>query len=132
MIEQVGKAGRLRHSEKRQSLKHAATYQAVNGIAMPWLFFTWILQSEISLFFTLLSLSLCTSCRPVSLSLAECGLPPAAFTLLFPFTYTNRTDILQTLLPLSRHHALNHCLIFNYHFRVSSLITMIDSSRLWL
>lgn len=29
-------------AEKRQSLKHATTYQAVNGIAMSWLFFTWI------------------------------------------------------------------------------------------
>lgn len=29
-------------AEKRQSLKHATTYQAVNGIAMPRLFFTWV------------------------------------------------------------------------------------------
>lgn len=29
-------------AERRQSLKHATTYQAVNGVAMPRLFFTWV------------------------------------------------------------------------------------------
>lgn len=48
-------------------------------------------------------------------TLGGCGLLPATFTSLFPSTYANEIDILQTLLSLphllySCHRALNRCL----------------------
>lgn len=75
--------------EERQSLKHATTYQAVNGVAMPRLFFTWVdfTTRDIALPF-----SPPRHRHPADLSRVW----PPAFTSLFPSTYASRTDILQT------------------------------------
>lgn len=135
-------------AEKRQSLKHATTYQAVNGIAMPRLFFTWVdfTTRDITLPFPLPSppfLSRPPPClsRPpcrrqppcVPPTLAGCGLHPAAFTSLFPSTYASGTDILQAppflSLPLCRPHFKTLPVIIVFRASVP-LITMIDSSRL--
>lgn len=122
-------------AEKRQSLKHATTYQAVNGIAMPRLFFTWVdfTTRDITLPFLHPHAFLAATPPPtIPPTLAGCGLHPAAFTSLFPFTYASGTDIPQTHPPslgcLPRVKPLPVIIVS----KPPPLITMIDSSRLWL
>lgn len=96
-------------TEKRQSLKHATTYQVVNGgiCALVVFHVGGFYNARYYSPLPLLHIPFSSPHHRQPPTLAGCGLHPATFTSLFPSTYANEIDILQTFLFLP--HLLHFC-----------------------